>query len=179
MREVLDLVERGELKITKPHYLSYLAWMRRKVTETRTISSVQHPEIDMKCYDLYDSVESHNAQGKLYMTIGRSLVDILGGKADPLQLMFDGDLVANYYEACNREVLCNQPLHRYLELVSHKNPNLNIIEVGAGTGAATTSIVKALTNGQEDVRFASYDYTDVSPGFFGAAEIQYAHLSNT
>ncbi|KAK6063375.1 Polyketide synthase-nonribosomal peptide synthetase 2 [Seiridium cupressi] len=43
-------------------------------------------------------------------------------------------------------------------------PNLNILEVGAGTGGATKNIFRAIGNS-----FLSYTFTDISAGFFGNA----------
>ncbi|KAF2464560.1 reducing type I polyketide synthase [Lindgomyces ingoldianus] len=180
MEEALGAIDEHAIKTTKAHYQSYMNWMRERVTEI-PLKSPPHLQVSEKYESpeqLYQSVESYNAQGKLFMTIGRALKDILEGTVDPLQVLFDSDLGSKYYEACNREVLCNEPLIQTLQLVSHKNPQLKILEIGAGTGAATTTVLEALTSENGESRFASYDYTDVSPVFFGAAENTFkAHSS--
>lgn len=48
--------------------------------------------------------------------------------------------------------------------LAHRYPNMNLIEIGAGTGGTTKGVVRALPN------FSSYTYTDVSPGFFQNAQ---------
>ncbi|MCJ1401280.1 polyketide synthase [Xylographa trunciseda] len=54
--------------------------------------------------------------------------------------------------------------------MAHKNPHLNILEVGAGTAGATIPILRAL-GGQDGTmaRFANYDFTDISAGFFDSS----------
>ena len=43
--------------------------------------------------------------------------------------------------------------------LAERYPHMNILEVGAGTGGATTRILENLGN-----KFLSYTFTDVSPG---------------
>ena len=45
---------------------------------------------------------------------------------------------------------------------------MKILEIGAGIGGATLPILRSLTSDSE-ADFLRYDFTDVSPGFFGAA----------
>jgi ubiquinone/menaquinone biosynthesis C-methylase UbiE len=53
----------------------------------------------------------------------------------------------------------------YFHLLTHKNPQMNILEVGAGTGSATVHIFNALGNNARDL-IHKYHYTDISSGFF-------------
>lgn len=114
------------------------------------------------------------AQGRFYLKIAESLLSMLKGETDPLTFMFEDDSIPEFYREVNMNVICYEPLERYLELVSHKNPGLKILEVGAGTGATTDFILNALNASPEEVeggtlRCTLYDYTDISPAFFGAA----------
>lgn len=121
-------------------------------------------------------------QGKFFVRIGRSLLQILKGDLDPLTFMFADDSVPEFYREVNSKVICWEPLYRYLDTMSHKNPGLKILEIGAGTGASTDFILDALKghdNGAATVRNCSqYDYTDISPAFFGAALDRYERYSD-
>jgi SAM-dependent methyltransferase len=71
----------------------------------------------------------------------------------------------------------------YLDALVHKNPNVSILEVGAGTGATTVQLMNTLTKTgytQQPCgpRFSRYDYTDVSPFFFEAAKREYRDLGS-
>jgi phospholipid N-methyltransferase len=71
-----------------------------------------------------------------------------------------------------------------MELLSHSNPTLRILEIGAGTGSITATILKHLKSPYGERMYSKYTYTDISAGFFVAAkqrfkdyvEIEYATL---
>jgi ubiquinone/menaquinone biosynthesis C-methylase UbiE len=66
-----------------------------------------------------------------------------------------------------------------LDCIVHKNPDMRILEVGAGTGAITSQLMETLTplnhKGEKCMppRYGLFDYTDVSPVFFHEAEDMY------
>ena len=109
----------------------------------------------------------------LFRRCGAALPDVLRGKMDPLTLLFSsgyptpGDLYldAPIARAANRllrdavrELVAKLPAGR----------RLRVIEVGAGTGSATASVLPELPEGQFD-----YMYTDISAGFFAEAESRF------
>ncbi|KAL5050934.1 hypothetical protein BDW71DRAFT_215073 [Aspergillus fruticulosus] len=64
---------------------------------------------------------------------------------------------------------------RFLPILGHNNPRLRVIEIGAGTGAATACALKLLQT-HEGVRlYSQYYFTDISPGFMVAAQEQFQH----
>ncbi|KAL5333394.1 putative polyketide synthase [Aspergillus crustosus] len=71
----------------------------------------------------------------------------------------DVDLLASSEYFANRDPF--NTVARYVSLLGHKNPQLSILEVGAGAGVATLAILRALggENGA-DARFTHYTYTD-------------------
>jgi SAM-dependent methyltransferase len=58
-----------------------------------------------------------------------------------------------------------------LELHAHKNPDLSILEIGAGTGGTTHDVVTALC-GHDGAppSFSHYTFTDIGPAFCEKAE---------
>lgn len=65
----------------------------------------------------------------------------------------------------------------YLELLAHVNPQMRILEIGAGTGSATRIFLRTLGRGQDESqtsRYAHWEYTDISRSFFGEAASQFA-----
>lgn len=63
-----------------------------------------------------------------------------------------------------------------LDAIIHKNPNVRILEVGAGAGAATDQLMNVLAPDDLPPRFGVFDYTDVNPEFLDAAQEKYRHL---
>lgn len=60
----------------------------------------------------------------------------------------------------------------FIDLLAFKNPSLNILEIGAGTGGQTARLLEKLSfDGVK--KWACYDYTDISPGFFEQARMNF------
>ncbi|KAH7030733.1 uncharacterized protein B0I36DRAFT_288346 [Microdochium trichocladiopsis] len=62
-----------------------------------------------------------------------------------------------------------QLLNQYFRLMTNKNPRMNVLEIGAGTGSATLPLFQALGDDARDL-INHYCYTDISSGFFEPAK---------
>jgi ubiquinone/menaquinone biosynthesis C-methylase UbiE len=92
-----------------------------------------------------------------------------GGGVTALEVMLEGGLLSRYYLEGLKWGRANAKLGEMVALYAHKNPRARVIEIGGGTGGATTQVLGALgREGGRDV--GSYDFTDVSSGFFEAAK---------
>ena len=166
------------------HLHRYIQWMKHQIGrfdagELQNLSP-KNPKWTLLTEDreyreaLCDRLETTNSQGKLFLKVGRNLPKLLTGELDPLSFMFQDDCIPNYYKEVNTDVLCFQTFATYLDAMSHKNPGLRVLEIGAGTGAVTEDILKVLAplDGDQQCtpKFARYDYTDISPAFFEKAE---------
>ena len=109
--------------------------------------------------------------GTLLCHIGDNLPRILRSEVDSLSLMMDDDQLERYYRANQSLSQSYQQAAVYVDLLAQKNPHLNILEIGAGTGGATYPILQTLGGYANDKlpRFANYDFTDISAGFFEKA----------
>ena len=109
----------------------------------------------------------------LFHRCAGALAGVLRGDEDPLTLLFGsgepsaGDLYikAPVGRAANR-MLGDAVKALVAELPEGRR--LRIVEVGAGTGSATASVLPELPEGRFD-----YVYTDISAGFFAEAEAQF------
>ena len=63
-----------------------------------------------------------------------------------------------------------------VKYLAHKNPRAKILEIGGGTGGTTEYALNAL--GIEDPLAGSYDFTDISSGFFEAAQEKFQAWKN-
>ena len=163
------------------HTRRYISWMRfqldRFLNGTLPYSLPQWSDLlyDMDYRALLEQkVQEASVQGKFYTEVGRNLIGIIEGRVDPLVLLFQGDLAKEYYKDIANSVTFAKPLARYLDALAHKNPGMNILEVGAGTAGMTTHIIKTLTlhgaNETGTPRYSEYNYTDISRSFFQSAQ---------
>ncbi|KAL8694265.1 MAG: hypothetical protein Q9218_001033 [Villophora microphyllina] len=103
--------------------------------------------------------------GRLLAAIGESIAPIVQEELDALSIMLKDDRLEKFYRSYD---LVNRAYEAGAVVVSHlmyQNPNMRILEIGAGTGGATMPVLRTL--GQS---FGIYDFTDLSPGFFGNAQ---------
>ncbi|KAF2754937.1 polyketide synthase-like protein [Pseudovirgaria hyperparasitica] len=162
MKAITVAVETGQLE--NGHGLRASAW---------TSTSQTHRET------LLDAVAKKNAGGRLLVDIGRHLAQIIRGDINALEIMTEGGLLERYYAETPQFNHTYQHLRRTLELYAVKNPGARVLEIGAGTGGATTYALAAFS--AKDERRATktlvghYDYTDISSDFFAAAKEKFAH----
>ena len=124
--------------------------------------------------ELVSEVEKLDPEGRVISLVARNLPDVMSGKVDALDLLFrDGAVMERFYHSMHGNSSALAKVQRYLDAFAHKNPNIKILEIGAGTGGATEVILAALarqsTLGSASYRFREYVYTDISSSFFEGA----------
>lgn len=128
---------------------------------------------------LCTTIEETNDQGRVFVTTGPNLLKILRGDIDPLEFLFESDLLRDLYQEINKNRTCFPEFDRYLSALAHKHPNMKILEIGAGTGGTTSRLLRTLTSDENTKhgisRYSSYTYTDISPAFFEQAKENFKH----
>ncbi|ORY16811.1 hypothetical protein BCR34DRAFT_506815 [Clohesyomyces aquaticus] len=95
--------------------------------------------------------------------IGKAYPSIFSGQQTPLDVLTKNDMLSRFYREGLGNVEANAIMAQYVETVSNQSPHIRILEIGAGTGAATRPIV-------EQASFRSYTFTDISPAFLAPAQ---------
>ncbi|KAI3574484.1 beta-ketoacyl synthase [Fusarium oxysporum f. sp. albedinis] len=160
----------------------HVKWMEHHVSKL----SAEHQDEAIKISD--EELESRLAEvdsvlpaWKLYTTCARKLPEILSGELDPLQVVFESDQADIFYSDLFRNLCADGQLNYLLDLASHENPSLRILEVGAGTGGMTGHVISALQERERrtgGLAFSEYTYTDISPAFFETASQRWPDLKS-
>lgn len=123
---------------------------------------------------LADRIRDEHPEGAnelgLLRRCGAALAEVLQGRADPLPLLFsdEGPSATDLYLEAPASRAANRMLAEVVAATAAGLPEdrrLRVLEVGAGTGAATASILPTLPVDRFD-----YTFTDISAGFFTGAE---------
>ena len=116
-----------------------------------------------------ESVRHGSIEHALLARCGGALADVLRGRADPLELLFGGEPSAAdlYAKAPAARALNRLAADAVAGAISAlpDGRRLRVLEVGAGTGGTTAAVLPRLPAGRTE-----YVYTDISAGFFAAAE---------
>lgn len=125
---------------------------------------------------VWERVRAAGDEGALYLALKTDIHRIILEETDPLSVVMKDDVLGRYYAADVRmSTQCRQAA-AYIDLLANKNPRLRVLEIGAGTGGATVPILEALGGKlpNEVPRFASYDITDITTGFFEKLRVKTA-----
>lgn len=165
-------IEKMELQDPDGHLDFYMRWMRLQLQATGDeIAEAKHILQDSIAYnELYQKVaRQHPKRSGICYRVAGELFNILSGRLDPLDFIFQGTDLPEYYENLLELADFTTPLARWLELLTHKHPNTSILEVGAGTGGLTKHVMKTLIQQGSrgaTARYSKYVFTDISPSFF-------------
>ncbi|RYP28272.1 hypothetical protein DL767_007292 [Monosporascus sp. MG133] len=151
----------------------WLAWVRRCVeddqranmAEARQLSPDQRRRLLRKLYEEAGDRPEAMAAKCLHENMG----EILEGRKTGIDVLVSEGLLTALYETGHVIAGSHPQLFNVLDCLGHANPNLRILEIGAGTGAATRVAMKALTGPNGIKRYADYTFTDISAGFLGLA----------
>ncbi|KAL8631914.1 hypothetical protein Q9189_002390 [Teloschistes chrysophthalmus] len=117
--------------------------------------------------EFLDNLEASDDSGRLVCRLGASLPSIFRGEIEPLSIMLQDNMLGSFYRGLELMKWGNEIAASVIAGLAHQVPHMRIIELGAGTGGATMPILNGLGH-----NFASYDFTDISTGFFEAAKAE-------
>ncbi|KAF5690649.1 polyketide synthase [Fusarium denticulatum] len=160
----------------------HVEWMEHHVSKLSADHQDEAKKIsDGELESRLAEVDSVLPAWRLYTTCARKLPEILSGELDPLQVVFESDQADIFYSDLFRNLCADGQLNYLLDLASHENPALRVLEVGAGTGGMTGHVISALQEREkrtEGLAFSEYTYTDISPAFFETASQRWPDLKS-
>ncbi|KAL7629617.1 hypothetical protein AAE478_001139 [Parahypoxylon ruwenzoriense] len=182
----LEQIDCSPIEPAKPHLKQYIHWMRTFLEREReSTSDLMKSWIGFDNDELRPSLLEEYASKSLdksnMLLFGRNLIPILTGELDPLDLLFNQGILESFYQSPLFS-LTSRRIAAYMDLLAHKDSDIRILEVGAGTGSTTSFVLDALSQQGSRTgsspRFSQYDFTDISPSFFAKAQERYARHLN-
>ncbi|KAI0198468.1 reducing type I polyketide synthase [Astrocystis sublimbata] len=116
-----------------------------------------------------DRVATVSVNGELAARIGKNLLPILRKQIAPLELMLEDQLLYKFYQYQLHFTRSASQAGQLVRAIADENPKIKVLEIGAGTGGCTIPVLEALSSKDGSQRFESYDFTDISAGFFQSA----------
>ncbi|OOQ90641.1 putative hybrid NRPS/PKS enzyme [Penicillium brasilianum] len=110
---------------------------------------------------------------RIMHAVGENLPNVIRGQTTILEHMMKDNMLNDYYINALGFREYTAYLARMVAQITNRYPHMNILEIGAGTGGATKSILKEI-----GTTYATYTFTDISSGFFENAQAVFeAHSS--
>ncbi|KAI4248190.1 MAG: hypothetical protein LQ352_005995, partial [Teloschistes flavicans] len=180
--DLLGSLSDAEVSKYAPHYQKYVEYAKHQLQRYED-GVIPHGRPEWKelakdkdyVEQLLQRIDDRpQPDGKLLVAVGRNLKQLLSGEVGAIELLFNSKLLENVYRNGIGACIGYEKLNVYVDALAHKNPDLQILEIGAGTGGATLPVIQNLMrHGDNETgtpRFSHFDFTDISSGFFEKAK---------
>ncbi|OBT61811.1 Type I Iterative Polyketide synthase (PKS) [Pseudogymnoascus sp. 23342-1-I1] len=170
MKRIHDALTQEERENCDWHRKKYLAWMAEIVGE---VATGRHPTVSKECMndtweEMKDELEdfcSLYPDFRLLIAVGDNLLGWMRGEVDFLEMYRETGVLEHIYKNTYGFPEYNAYLGKLVRQLSQRLRQMDILEIGAGTGSATEAIMSRIGDS-----YASYTYTDISAGFFLEAQ---------
>ena len=184
---MVDTSERlRDLEAVEPFFVKYRDWLGHEIEKATAGDSsaredLQHfldsarPDRVKMIEDLFSTLLSMSEEDAFTLALRRvweRIETIYTGKDHALNILMEDDLLTRVYNDCSFD-------HSgFIQMLAHTNPNLKILEVGAGTGGTTQTFLKSLIDASGYPSYELYTFTDISDGFFPQAKERFSYAPN-
>ena len=94
------------------------------------------------------------------------VVNVFEGRTDYLDLLLQGGVLTGIYSWYNDI----WEFKDFMQLLGHTQPQLRVLEIGAGTGGLTAKFLEQLKSDFGERLYLKYTFSDISSGFFVQAK---------
>ncbi|KAK3936556.1 hypothetical protein QBC46DRAFT_461428 [Diplogelasinospora grovesii] len=173
--EIYETFIAGSDKVSpKGDIRHWLAWIKRivegdqrtQMVEAKKLSPDQRRQLLQKLYD--EAGERPEAQAA--KLLHDNAAEILHERRTGIDVLISNKLLTPLYEVGTAIAGSHPQVFNIMDSLAHANPNARILEIGAGTGAATRAAMRALVGPNGIKRYVDYTFTDISAGFLTSAK---------
>ncbi|SCO19757.1 unnamed protein product [Fusarium fujikuroi] len=172
IRKTFDHLSEADVQDWKWFHQAFYKAAKEVLQETR---DGKHPTAQKEWFDDteeliqgYKDKYPKQADLKLIHAVAENLVGVMTSDTQLLEVMLVDNMLSNLYTDGRAMQPLNRIVAELFQNLSHRYPRLNILEIGAGTGGTTNSVLNAIGD-----TYGRYTYTDISAGFFEAAKTRF------
>lgn len=168
----------------QPHLQRLLDWTNKKLDAAKAdpgsaASTIMAYDDNFRAEEiarLSAILNPQSSESRLMCHLYNNLPAIYAGEKTGIQVALQDNLLLDNYETGQVYREGNKRLACAIALYAHQNPGLKILEVGAGTGSATSEILPALKGGTLWRQYVEYRFTDTTTSFLAGAEERFAQF---
>ncbi|OAL67584.1 hypothetical protein A7C99_1448 [Trichophyton rubrum] len=177
INQLLNTITTKEEEETLSHFKHMLRWCR---FVHKQVIDGEHPFVRPDAVnDTLDYVESlvadagDRADIGILRAVGQNIAHVIRIRGNIHEYALKDNILDRFYEEAIGLDITNQWEANLAAQIAYRYPRMNIIEIGAGTGGSTRMILPTLGKA-----FSTYTFTDISSGFFEAAEKRFSQYAD-
>ena len=188
IQEAVESLTESNIKEFDEHHAKFYKWMQTQLRLTRenhfSGDSARWLREDTATREaLRTRVARAGVNGEMLTRLGPQTPAVLRREVRALELMMEDGLLSRYYVDALKWNRASEHASMLVQRCLHKHPRARVLEIGGGTGGCTQAIFDRLDEDRHstggDVPLKSYEFTDVSSGFFEAARERFAAWQET
>lgn len=171
------------LSAKQPHFDKYSKWLSKEMLrvqpkheqssgDIRQLPRATRSAMIEERFNAILSICKNDKIAECTRRIWRNLEDIFTGRMETLDLLMQDNLLTDLYTSHSFDH------SNFLQTLSHKKPDLRILEVGAGAGGTTHTFLRDLVHQDGLPIYSLYTFSDISAGFFPKAKERFAFAPN-
>ncbi|KAJ5993473.1 kinase subdomain-containing protein [Penicillium sp. IBT 35674x] len=172
----------------EPHMVRYKNWVTAEASRIMS-GTYKHISGGSECIEMssndrisalrgfamkYENDADFSGGASALQAVLENCVELVSGARSSLDLLMEDEKLRKYYECIKVAPL----VFNFLQLLGNAKPSLRVLEVGAGTGAATKNALDDLKSPEGVCLYSKYVFTDISAGFTMAAQEKFAAYQN-
>ncbi|KXS98395.1 hypothetical protein AC578_4687 [Pseudocercospora eumusae] len=155
------------------HMQQYVSWVHSQglsLSQSHAYSRLTREARERRISAIVEEMNGAIPELSLIVRLHHHLLDIVYGRVGALDVMVQDGLLSEVYETGFSGLGAYDKLAGVIALMSHQDPRMRILEVGAGSGGATKPALDALKGDSSFPKYAEYVFTDVSTAFLSRAQ---------
>ncbi|KAL9122555.1 MAG: hypothetical protein Q9187_000886 [Circinaria calcarea] len=162
-------------KPESPHLQKYGAWLKEQRVTSSERMHHDSTELAESIQSITQSLESTplSYAAKAIAGVCSNVDSILSGKRDAYDVLATDGVLEKLLE-----FMSEYDGSKFFRDLGHFKPNLRVLELGAGSGAATTKILQCLRHDKGQNLFSRYVLADASTGLINVAKDRFKGFTN-